>query len=254
MWRHCTSLVLVAVLLSVSPSRSHATFHLMKIVEVFPGTAAEPDAQYVMLQMYSPGQTLVGGLSVSGFDANGTMLGKFTFASKVANGADLATILIATSAAEALFDVTADLTMTPAIQTAGGAVCYDGIDCVTWGSFSAPTALPIPPEAPFNPSGGLTLGMAMHRDLSTGGAVTDFAFVPPAPKNNAGQTGALPCVGDCDGNHQVTIDEILTLVNIALGNGQVSDCTVGDADGDKQITIDEIVAAVNNAFSSCSAE
>ena len=39
-----------------------ATFHLMKVVEVFRGTAASPNAQYVVLQMYSPGQNLVGGV------------------------------------------------------------------------------------------------------------------------------------------------------------------------------------------------
>ena len=60
-----------------------------------------------------------------------------------------------------------------------------------------------------------------------------------------------PCVGDCDGNGQVTVDETLTMVNIALGNAPVTACEAGDANHDGQITIDEILAAVNNALNGC---
>jgi hypothetical protein len=60
------------------------------------------------------------------------------------------------------------------------------------------------------------------------------------------------CVGDCNGNHSVvTVDELLTMVNIALGNAQVTACLAGDANHDMQITIDEILAAVNNALTGC---
>jgi hypothetical protein len=61
------------------------------------------------------------------------------------------------------------------------------------------------------------------------------------------------CVGECNGNGQVTVDEILTMVNIALGNAQLSDCNAGDANGDGAITVDEILAAVNNALNGCGA-
>jgi len=49
----------------------------------------------------------------------------------------------------------------------------------------------------------------------------------------------------------VTVDELLAMVNIALGNDDISTCEVGDANGDGQITVDEILAAVNNALSGC---
>ena len=49
----------------------------------------------------------------------------------------------------------------------------------------------------------------------------------------------------------VTVDEILTMVNIALGNTPVADCVAGDRNGDGTITVDEILAAVNNALSGC---
>jgi D-alanyl-D-alanine carboxypeptidase len=49
----------------------------------------------------------------------------------------------------------------------------------------------------------------------------------------------------------VTVDEILTMVNIALGNSPISDCLPGDANHDGQITVDEILTAVNNALNGC---
>lgn len=61
------------------------------------------------------------------------------------------------------------------------------------------------------------------------------------------------CVGDCNGNGEVTVDEIITMVNIALGNQGIESCRAGDRDGDSSITVDEIVAAVNNLLGSCPA-
>ncbi|HEX7408022.1 MAG TPA: sialate O-acetylesterase [Candidatus Binatia bacterium] len=61
----------------------------------------------------------------------------------------------------------------------------------------------------------------------------------------------IPCVGDCNGNGHVTVDEILTMVNIALGNANISACTAGDANKNGQITVDEILTAVNNALNGC---
>ena len=63
---------LVALVFVLMPGRVSATFHLVKVVEVFAGATAEPMAQYVMLQMYFPGQTLVSGHKLGVFDANGT--------------------------------------------------------------------------------------------------------------------------------------------------------------------------------------
>ena len=56
------------------------------------------------------------------------------------------------------------------------------------------------------------------------------------------------CVGDCNTKGAVTVDDILTMVNIALGNEDVSTCIAGDASGDGMITVDEILTAVNNAL------
>jgi hypothetical protein len=45
-------------------------------------------------------------------------------------------------------------------------------------------------------------------------------------------------------------NEILTIVNIALGN-TITACEAGDANHDGQITVDEILTAVNNALNGC---
>jgi hypothetical protein len=247
-----------------------ASFHLVKIVEVFPGTTSDPAAQYVVLQAYFAGQNFVARHSLTVFDATGTQVGTFTFGSNVSNGANLATMLIATASAQDLFGINADLTMTPAIQPGGGAVCWDVFDCVAWGSFDAANLLPRPPGTPFNAPDGLLLDMAMHRDLSGGGAVTGFAFAPPAPRNNAGQSGTLgptptpsatptptvppsvsPCPGDCNDDLVVKVDEIIILVDIALGNTSIPPCDAGDLNHDNKITVNEILAAVNRALNGC---
>jgi hypothetical protein len=59
------------------------------------------------------------------------------------------------------------------------------------------------------------------------------------------------CVGNCNSDGQVTVGEILTMVNIALGNASVDACFAGDANHDGQVTIDEILAAVHNALNGC---
>ena len=59
------------------------------------------------------------------------------------------------------------------------------------------------------------------------------------------------CVGDCDGHGQVALDDILTMVNIALGNAGLWVCELGDSNKDGLITVDEILTAVNNALNGC---
>jgi len=61
----------------------------------------------------------------------------------------------------------------------------------------------------------------------------------------------IACVGDCNHSAGVTIEEVITLVNIALGSSPVSACVAGDANGNGEITVNEIIAAVNNALNGC---
>jgi hypothetical protein len=74
--------------------------------------------------------------------------------------------------------------------------------------------------------------------LAVGGAPT----ASPTPSE---------CIGDCDNMGQVTVNEILELVNIALGLDATSTCAAGDANHDGVITVDEILKAVNIALTRC---
>jgi hypothetical protein len=60
------------------------------------------------------------------------------------------------------------------------------------------------------------------------------------------------CAGDCNGDDKVTVNELVTLVNIALDNGSVAACPSGDVNHDNAIMINELLTAVNNALNGCS--
>jgi len=61
------------------------------------------------------------------------------------------------------------------------------------------------------------------------------------------------CTGDCDGDGEVFIDELVRLVDIALGD-DVEACVAGDRDGDQMVTVDEIGATVIAILYGCDGE
>ena len=63
----------------------------------------------------------------------------------------------------------------------------------------------------------------------------------------------IRCIGDCGGNGAVTVDELLTMVNIALGNFPPELCTHGVHIG-ADVTVAVVIQAVNNALGECVAE
>ncbi len=60
-----------------------------------------------------------------------------------------------------------------------------------------------------------------------------------------------PCPGDCDLDDAVSVAELVTSVNIALGNTSLSRCEAADADDDGAVAIDELVGAVQSALTQC---
>jgi pimeloyl-ACP methyl ester carboxylesterase len=64
-------------------------------------------------------------------------------------------------------------------------------------------------------------------------------------------TCATECPGDCDGSQAVAINELLMLVNIALGNASAPACIPGDANRDGMVGVDELITAVNKALNGC---
>ncbi|MGH3428315.1 MAG: hypothetical protein ACRDQZ_12240, partial [Mycobacteriales bacterium] len=75
--------------------------------------------------------------------------------------------------------------------------------------------------------------------------------VPTATATRASATTPIACAGDCNGDGTVTVSELITLVDLALGTTDPSTCLAAGANGDRQITIAEIVEAVGNALNGC---
>jgi CSLREA domain-containing protein len=67
------------------------------------------------------------------------------------------------------------------------------------------------------------------------------------------ESSATSCVGDCGYDGNVTVNELVLMVNIAIGNALVTACEPGDKNGDANITVDELVTAVNNSLNGCRA-
>ena len=261
---------MAAALLLVVPritSGEEMLFHLMKIKEVFGGSTAAPNAQYVMLQMYFAGQSLVGGHRIFVFDSAGTPIDTFTFLSDVANGNNQAVILIATAACTTFFHVPADLVMDAAtIPPRGGKICFDAIDCVAWGNYTGPSFGVGPP---FNLcGGGLEPGIAARRRTNICGfatlleacddtdtSATDFVFATPLVRNNSNQSGTIP-PSTC-GNGALEGLEQCDDNNTTDGDGCSSTCQIeppfcanmtGDLNGTGDLTVSDAVLMLTCVF------
>jgi hypothetical protein len=73
-------------------------------------------------------------------------------------------------------------------------------------------------------------------------APTPTPTVTPAP---------IACAGDCNGNGEVTVNELISGVNIALGALPPSTCSACDSNGDGTVSVNELVAAVSRALNGC---
>lgn len=77
------------------------------------------------------------------------------------------------------------------------------------------------------------------------------ASASPTPSPTAGST--IACVGDCNADGIVSVDEIITMVSIALGLLPLDRCASGDTDFDGYVTVDEILRGVSLALQGCAA-
>lgn len=75
--------------------------------------------------------------------------------------------------------------------------------------------------------------------------------VPPTTTSTASPTAEPGCVGDCDGNAAVAINELIRGVRIALGESTVGDCPAFDGDDNGSVSINELVGAVAAALEGC---
>jgi predicted outer membrane repeat protein len=115
-----------------------------------------------------------------------------------------------------------------------GATCESALLCVV----HTPTATPTdtPTATPTRTSTPTNTPTVTNTPTST---PTDTPTSTPTPSL---------CTGDCNDNGTVTVDEILTMVNIALGNG--GSCPNGIPSGE-EMNVAMILTAVNNALNGC---
>ena len=193
--RRALRMVLLAALFSATTATwappAEASFHMNKVREVYTG-GADPNSQYVELQMYAHGQHQIGGHILKLYDASGSVT-DCPIPRGVPIVSDQSHILFSTAEADAEFPAaTPDFLIPPLLSRSGGAVCFENIDCVSWGSFAGTTASPSSPPFP----GGIPSGMSIDRDISAGDPSTledtddtnssqdDFDAEAPSPEPN----------------------------------------------------------------------
>jgi hypothetical protein len=62
------------------------------------------------------------------------------------------------------------------------------------------------------------------------------------------------CVGDCNNDGQVRVNELILGTNIALALSELSECPELDQDDDRRVAISELVLSVSNALTGCDGE
>ena len=99
---------------------------------------------------------------------------------------------------------------------------------------------------------GIGLALVRRHRLRRHAAVAGLllAVVPPTGPATAIEAPAT-CAADCDASGEVSVEEILQLVNAALGAAPLGDCLCADADNGGSVTVDELLAAVNDALQGC---
>jgi cysteine-rich repeat protein len=78
--------------------------------------------------------------------------------------------------------------------------------------------------------------------------VSSYVLVLSVGTSTSAQT---VCVGDCDGNGRVVVNELVVGVNIALDRVALSMCRAFDLDGDQRVMVNELVRGVDDAVLGC---
>ena len=174
-----------------------ASFHEMLIEEIDTGQPGQPELQFVDLQMYEPGQNIVGGKKLRVYAADGSAH-ECTIPSNVPAFLDDSHVLFA--ATNPIHSVIPDFVMPAILDGAGGALCFADVDCVSWGSFAGSTS----------PSSGTPLAQdfagsldSMHRSKGgddvlqktddTNNSQEDFSAAAPDPQHNSGSATQMSC-------------------------------------------------------------
>lgn len=200
---------ILGLLLFAAPAS--ATFHLIKIREVYPAGAAS----YVELQLLENGEYQVGGHHLVSYDSAGNITDDFILPSNVsATSRANSTALVAGSGYEAAFPggpSPDELDSSMNLSATGGAVCWiegDPPDCVAWGDFTGPFPAHLPPLLVGDPvsPGGVTADKALLRTIEpfcstflegrddSDDSADDFSEQDPNPRSNASAISETRCI------------------------------------------------------------
>lgn len=191
------SLLLIVLGASILlPASASANFHLVKISEVYPGTPGDPESTFVELQAYQAGQNQLMGHQILFKDMNGDNIDTMAFGGNAPNAQSQRTILMSGSSVSGSDDVK---NIAGLILPAGGAICFENIDCVAWGNITPVglASLPSPAGQPVAPA-GIPEGSSLTRSIAggcatlleasddTNGSAADFSITTAeSPRGNA---------------------------------------------------------------------
>jgi len=132
-----------------------------------------------------------------------------------------------------------------------GGTSYAVFNGWTTARLSTPAGLDVPGSL-------FRLTLQPNSPVTLGAGLTGYWFHLGEQVLTRSTTGATPaifvshaCGGDCRIDGAVTVDELVTMVDIALENRGLSRCTTGDLNDSGTITVDELVTGVNNVLNGC---
>jgi hypothetical protein len=135
--------------------------------------------------------------------------------------------------------------------------CTTNDRCVILGADSLPAFSPA--TGPLLPGvlaaaldGARQVGTTFSFCMGEAGVGPTPTVTPPTGPTATPTGEPAECVGACGGGSNVTVSNVVTMVNIALGDTPISACPQGDPDNSGDIKITEIVTAVRNSLVGCS--
>ena len=232
----------------------------VSLVSLSPGVEVTPSgsagaAAFSFGAAFASDQTtpfVVGTISVQGLQAGGALIldqQSYTFGdfSETTISDDVVAATVEHGGATATSVPTDTVTATPTLtNTPGATPVSTAIRTKTPAQVPTASATSQPNASPTSPPSATVTAVAPP--TATEAAPTSTATASPT---GTASVGSPSCVGDCNGDEEVTVDELISGVNIALGSASVDTCLPMDANGDREVTVDELIAAVNNGLLGC---
>ena len=163
---------------------------------------------------------------------------------------EIALVGIASTATPTL-TATASPTSSPTHTRATPTATSTQVDTPTMPPTDTPT-IPSPTHTPTMPTDTPTQNAATSTATSTQeeAPATNTPTATPSETPRITSTPA-PCAGDCDGDGNVGIGELIRGVRIALEQVDISECAAFDSNADGRVSIGELIAAVQSSLRGC---